>query len=52
MSSGALTLPLKGGRPKNKGELTVRVEELSASRDEITLQFKGWSLCRQDICGW
>lgn len=52
MSAGSLTLPLKGGHPNNHGQLIVHVEELSASRDEVTLQLKGWSLNRNDWCGW
>ncbi|KAK7603007.1 hypothetical protein V9T40_003006 [Parthenolecanium corni] len=52
VSSGTITLPLKGGHPNNKGQLTVHVEELSGCRDEITLQLKGWMLNRHDWCGW
>lgn len=52
VSAGSLTLPLKGARPDNKGVLTVHVEELATSRDEVTLQFKAWGLSRSDWLGW
>ncbi|XKL62190.1 hypothetical protein PGB90_002023 [Kerria lacca] len=52
VSAGSITLPLKQNRPDNKGEITIHVEELNASRDEVTLQFKGWMLSRNDWCSW
>ncbi|XP_065221686.1 copine-8-like [Planococcus citri] len=52
VSASKLTLPLKGGKEINKGQLTVHVEELSSCRDEIVLEFKGWGLQRDDWCGW
>ncbi|XP_063215609.1 copine-8-like isoform X2 [Bacillus rossius redtenbacheri] len=50
VSSGKLTLPLMG-MPCNKGELIVSVEELSACKDEVTLQFCGRGLDRMDWFG-
>ena len=52
VSAGTLTLPLRSDRSDNKGQLTVHVEELAASRDEVTLHFKGWGLNRSDWLGW
>lgn len=55
VSAGTLKLPLRGGGDGvriNKGQVIIHVEELSASKDEVSLQFRGWQLNRNDWCGW
>lgn len=52
VSAGKLTLRLTGGRPDNRGELMIHVEELSQSQDEVTLQFQARGLVRRDWLGW
>ncbi|XP_050535991.1 copine-8-like isoform X2 [Daktulosphaira vitifoliae] len=48
VSSVNVTLPLKGVRPNNKGQVIVKAEELLACHDEVTLQFSGRDLSRND----
>lgn len=48
MSSVTLTLPLKGVKSNNKGQVIVKAEELPACHDEVTLQFNGKDLERSD----
>ena len=48
MSSVTLTLPLKGAKTNNKGQVVVKAEELPACHDEVTLQFNGKDLERSD----
>lgn len=48
MSSVTLTLPLKGVKTNNKGQVIVKAEELPACHDEVTLHFNGKDLVRSD----
>ncbi|XP_026810821.1 copine-5-like isoform X1 [Rhopalosiphum maidis] len=48
VSSVTLTLPLKGVKTNNKGQVIVKAEELPACHDEVTLHFNGKDLVRSD----
>lgn len=48
MSSVTVTLPLKGAKANNKGQVIVKAEELPACHDEVTLHFNGKDLERND----
>lgn len=48
MSSVTVTLPLKGVKANNKGQVIVKAEELPACHDEVTLHFNGKDLERSD----
>ncbi|XP_025417468.1 copine-5-like isoform X2 [Sipha flava] len=48
VSSVTVTLPLKGAKANNKGQVIVNAEELPACHDEVTLHFSGKDLERSD----
>ncbi|XP_050429591.1 copine-8-like isoform X2 [Adelges cooleyi] len=48
VSSVTVTLPLKGAKSNNRGQVIVKAEELPACHDEVTLHFSGKNLEKDD----
>ncbi|KAK6177558.1 hypothetical protein SNE40_015638 [Patella caerulea] len=50
-AQGSTNKPLKGNGHGNFGTISIRVEEVSTNKDEITMQFKATNLDKKDFFG-